>query len=130
MENDQKRPPPIYSTHTAIISPGLNMAAVAGQACFIGQGLLAVQACHLINSAAVRVYPPPKVYRLCRPATQQSLPAVRACHLINFCRLCGPVIHQSLPAVHTCHPSKSTGRTGLSLNKVYRPYQACHRFFG
>ena len=26
-ENDQKKPPPTHSTHTAIISPGLNMAA-------------------------------------------------------------------------------------------------------
>lgn len=29
--NDQKKPPPTHSTHTAIISPGLNMAAAAGR---------------------------------------------------------------------------------------------------
>jgi hypothetical protein len=38
-ENDQKKPPPTHSTHTAIISPRLNMAAAAGQPCFSDQGL-------------------------------------------------------------------------------------------
>src|SRR5438045_531740 len=42
-ENDQKKPPPTHSTHTAIISPRLNMAAAAGQPCFSGQGLPAVR---------------------------------------------------------------------------------------
>jgi hypothetical protein len=65
-ENDQKKPPPTHSMHTAIISPGLNMAAASGQPCFSGQGLPAVQAFPL---KICRLHPPPKVYRLCRPTT-------------------------------------------------------------
>jgi hypothetical protein len=141
MGNDQKKPPPIYSTPTAIISPGLNMAAVAGQACFSGPGLPAVRACHLINSAG----------RSGPPATK-SLPAVQVCHpakstgctglSIQFFRLIPPLYpakstgcvdlpptkvcrlfrstQQSLLAVQACLPPKSTGCVGRPHGKVYR----------
>ena len=108
MGNDQKKPPPIYSTHTAIISPGLNMAAVAGQACFSGPGLPAVRACHLINSAGCSGPPATKslpAVQVCHPAKSTGcadLPPTKVCRLFRS-------IQQSLPAVQTCHPPKSAG---------------------
>ena len=115
MGNDQKRPPPTHSTHTAIISPGLNMAAVSGQTCFSGQGLPAVQACHIIKFAGCS-----------GPPATKSLSAVQACHPTKStgCAGLSPHIHhspKSTGCARACHPPKSTGCTGPAT-KVYRLY--------
>ena len=85
-ENDQKKPPPTRSTHTAIISPRLNMAAAAGQPCFSGQGLPAVRGCRWIKSVNCSGL-----------FAAESLPAIHAVKSL-------PAVHisftKSLSAVH------------------------------
>jgi hypothetical protein len=83
MASDQKRPSPTYGTHTAIMSPSLNMAAPICLALLIdGQSLPAVE-----SLPAVQDYQPPKVYRLFRLPVIKSLPAMQVCQPPKVYRL-------------------------------------------
>lgn len=87
--------------HTAIISPGLNMAAAAGQACFSGQGLPAVQAFPLNKIARVYTHRPKSTGRI-NLLLNKSLPAVQIHHPTKVYRLYR-FITKGLSAVQTCH---------------------------
>jgi hypothetical protein len=104
-ENDLKKPPPTHPTHTAIISPGLNMAAGLASPASPVKVYRLYRPFHLIKLLEF-THPPPKVYRPYRFTTTKVYR-----------------LYRSLPAVQTGHTGlpaayKSTGRT-----KVYRLFR-------